>query len=123
MEDLILEVPDLNSLIKKLDLIQFTTNIVITLVKVHYQKYLIKLILIYKIQKINYMSGSLRVFASKKKNDKIKYRKISLSEFNLFKKKVFITIQKIREFIIKNKPVIGIGAATKGNTLFKFLQF
>ena len=59
----------------------------------------------------------------KKKNGKIKYRKISLSEFNLFKKKVFITIQKIREFIIKNKPVIGIGAATKGNTLLNSCNF
>ncbi len=121
---LILEVPDLNSLIEKVgfDTIYHEHR--------HYfsESSLSKILnkqgfSVYKIQKINYMSGSLRVFASKKKNDKIKYRKISLSEFNLFKKKVFITIQKIREFIIKNKPVIGIGAATKGNTLLNSCNF
>ncbi len=121
---LILEVPDLNSLIEKVgfDTIYHEHR--------HYfsESSLSKILnkqgfSVYKIQKINYMSGSLRVFASKKKNNKIKYRKISLSEFNLFKKKVFITIQKIREFIIKNKPVIGIGAATKGNTLLNSCNF
>lgn len=121
---LILEVPDLNSLIDKVgfDTIYHEHR--------HYfsESSLSKILnkqgfSAYKIQKINYMSGSLRVFASKKKNNKIKYRKISLSEFNLFKKKVLLTIQKIREFIIKNKPVIGIGAATKGNTLLNSCNF
>ena len=122
---LILEVPDLNSLIEKVgfDTIYHEHR--------HYfsENSLSKILnkqgfSVYKIQKINYMSGSLRVFASKNKiNNKIKFRKISLSQFNLFKKKVFITIQKIREFIKKNKPVLGIGAATKGNTLLNCCNF
>ena len=122
---LILEVPDLNSLIEKIgfDTIYHEHR--------HYfsENSLSKILnkqgfSVYKIQKINYMSGSLRVFASKNKiNNKIKFRKISLSQFNLFKKKVFITIQKIREFIKKNKPVLGIGAATKGNTLLNCCNF
>ena len=87
---LILEVPDLNSLIEKVgfDTIYHEHR--------HYfsESSLSKILnkqgfSVYKIQKINYMSGSLRVFASKKKNDKIKYRKISLSEFNLFKKSFY----------------------------------
>jgi 2-polyprenyl-3-methyl-5-hydroxy-6-metoxy-1,4-benzoquinol methylase len=122
---LILEVPDLNSLIEKIgfDTIYHEHR--------HYfsENSLSKILnkqgfSVYKIQKINYMSGSLRVFASKNKiNNKMKFRKISLSQFNLFKKKVFITIQKIREFIKKNKPVLGIGAATKGNTLLNCCNF
>lgn len=122
---LILEVPDLNSLIEKVgfDTIYhehrhyFSEN---SLSKIFNKQGFSVL----KIQKINYMSGSLRVFASKNKiNNKIKFRKISLSQFNLFKKKVFITIQKIREFTKKNKPVLGIGAATKGNTLLNCCNF
>ena len=122
---LILEVPDLNSLIEKVgfDTIYHEHR--------HYfsENSLSKILnkqgfSVLKIQKINYMSGSLRVFASKNKiNNKIKFRKISLLQFNLFKKKVFITIQKIREFIKKNKPVLGIGAATKGNTLLNCCNF
>lgn len=122
---LILEVPDLNSLIEKVgfDTIYHEHR--------HYfsENSLSKILnkqgfSVLKIQKINYMSGSLRVFASKNKiNNKIKFRKISLSQFNLFKKKVFITIQKIREFTKKNKPVLGIGAATKGNTLLNCCNF
>ena len=122
---LILEVPDLNSLIVKVgfDTIYhehrhyFSEN---SLSKIFNKQGFSVL----KIQKINYMSGSLRVFASKNKiNNKIKFRKISLLQFNLFKKKVFITIQKIREFIKNNKPVLGIGAATKGNTLLNSCNF
>ena len=122
---LILEVPDLNSLIEKVgfDTIYHEHR--------HYfsENSLSKILnkqgfSVLKIQKINYMSGSLRVFASKNKiNNKIKFRKISLSQFNLFKKKVFITIQKIREFTKKNKQVLGIGAATKGNTLLNCCNF
>ena len=122
---LILEVPDLNSLIEKVgfDTIYHEHR--------HYfsENSLSKILnkqgfSVLKIQKINYMSGSLRVFASKNKiNNKIKFRKISLLQFNLFKKKVFITIQKIREFIKNNKPVLGIGAATKGNTLLNSCNF
>tara|TARA_B110000977_G_scaffold197561_1_gene280375 strand:- start:12996 stop:14165 length:1170 start_codon:yes stop_codon:yes gene_type:complete len=122
---LILEVPDLNSLIEKVgfDTIYHEHR--------HYfsENSLSKILnkqgfSVLKIQKINYMSGSLRVFASKNKiNNKIKFRKISLLQFNLFKKKVFITIQKIREFIKNNRPVLGIGAATKGNTLLNSCNF
>ena len=123
--NLILEVPDLNSLIEKVgfDTIYhehrhyFSENSLSKILNKHGFS-------VYKIQKINYMSGSLRVFASKTKiKNKLKFRKVSLSQFILFKKKVFITIQKIREFIKKNKPVIGIGAATKGNTLLNCCNF
>ena len=46
---------------------------------------------VYKIKKINYMSGSLRVFASKlkKKNQFYSPRKVSLNEFKIFKKGAF----------------------------------
>ena len=98
---LILEVPDLNSLIEKVgfDTIYHEHR--------HYfsENSLSKILnkqgfSVLKIQKINYMSGSLRVFASKNKinnkiNNKIKFRKISLSQFNLFKKKFLLQSKKL----------------------------
>ncbi|OUU27717.1 MAG: hypothetical protein CBB97_05640, partial [Candidatus Endolissoclinum sp. TMED37] len=48
---------------------------------------------------------------------KMKLKKISLKQFNLFKKNVHNIISKIKDFVEKNQPVVGIGAATKGNTL------
>tara|TARA_X000000950_G_scaffold29994_1_gene32453 strand:+ start:7640 stop:8809 length:1170 start_codon:yes stop_codon:yes gene_type:complete len=124
--NLILEVPDLNSLIKKIgfDTIYhehrhyFSENSIFKILRKND-------FYVYKIEKINYMSGSLRVYASltKKKYKIKKLRKISLFEFNLFKKKVFQIIKKIQEFVIDNKKVVGVGAATKGNTLLNCCKF
>jgi hypothetical protein len=69
------------------------------------------------------MSGSLRVFASLNKISKIKLRKVSVGQFNKFKKKAVYAINKIKKFVKVNKPVIGIGAATKGNTLLNCCEF
>jgi 2-polyprenyl-3-methyl-5-hydroxy-6-metoxy-1,4-benzoquinol methylase len=124
--NIILEVPDLNSLIKKIgfDTIYHEHR--------HYfsEKSIFKILrkngfYVYRIEKINYMSGSLRVYASFHKiNYKINtLRKISLLEFNIFKKKVFIIIKKLQEFVHKHDKVIGIGAATKGNTLLNCCKF
>ena len=122
---LILEVPDLNSLINKVgfDTIYHEHR--------HYfsESSIFKLLKnqgfnVYKIQKINYMSGSLRVFSSMNTNKKItNLQKISLKEFNLFKRKVNLTIEKIKDFVKKNGPIVGIGAATKGNTLLNSCNF
>ena len=100
---LILEVPDLNSLINKVgfDTIYHEHR--------HYfsESSIFKLLKnqgfnVYKIQKINYMSGSLRVFSSMNTNKKItNLQKISLKEFNLFKRKVNLTIEKIKDFVKK----------------------
>ncbi|MDC3126131.1 class I SAM-dependent methyltransferase, partial [Candidatus Pelagibacter sp.] len=117
--ELILEVPDLSSLINStgFDTIYhehrhyFSESSIYSVLKKHD-------LYCYKIHKINYMSGSLRVFASKKKiKKKMKLKKISLKQFNLFKKNVHNIIRKIKDFVEKNQPVVGIGAATKGNTL------
>ena len=123
--ELILEVPDLNSLIKSVgfDTIYhehthyFSERSIYNVLKNHG-------LYCYKIQKINYMSGSLRVFASNKKvKIKAKLQKISLKQFENFKKKVNFTIKEIKKFVKKNSPVIGIGAATKGNTLLNCCSF
>ena len=131
---IILEVPDLDSLIN--------TCGFDTIYHEHRQYYSsnsIKNILVkngYKllnVEKINYMSGSLRIFA--KKNLKINkeiipmpetiyQRKKNLNNFIKFQKKVFIIKKEIIKFINKykkeNKRIIGIAAATKGNTLLNF---
>lgn len=117
---LILEVPDLNSLIEKVgfDTIYHEHR--------HYfsEKSICKVLkkynlFVYKIQKINYMSGSLRVFASNvnKFNNFKNPRKVTLNQFRSFKKKAFLTIKKVKDFLKKHKSTIGVGAATKGNTL------
>ena len=65
------------------------------------------------------MSGSLRVFASNvnKFNNFKNPRKVTLNQFRSFKKKAFLTIKKVKDFLKKHKSTIGVGAATKGNTL------
>jgi SAM-dependent methyltransferase len=122
---LILEVPDLNSLIKSVgfDTIYhehrhyFSESSINDALKKHS-------LYCFKIQKINYMSGSLRVFASKKRvKMKIKLNKISLIQFERFKTRVKFIIKEIKKFVKKNRPVIGIGAATKGNTLLNCCGF
>ena len=54
---------------------------------------------------------------------KIIPQSVSFSEFQKFKKKVYLTIQKIKDFVRKNQPIVGIGAATKGNTLLNCCNF
>ena len=121
---LILEIPDLNSLIEK---VGFDT--IYHEHRHYFSENSINKILnkngfyIYQIKKINYMSGSLRVFASLNKISKIKLRKVSVGQFNKFKKKAVYAINKIKKFVKVNKPVIGIGAATKGNTLLNCCEF
>tara|TARA_B100000965_G_C19554960_1_gene741779 strand:+ start:168 stop:1358 length:1191 start_codon:yes stop_codon:yes gene_type:complete len=122
----ILEVPDLNSLIERVgfDTIYHEHR--------HYysEKSLEKILnkenfYIFKIEKISYMSGSIRVFARKKyyKNKK-KLTHVSLKDFKIFKKKINLVSNKILSFIskfkFKNIKVYGIGAATKGNTLLNY---
>lgn len=131
---IVLEVPDLDSLINTcgFDTIYhehrqyFSINsIKKILIKNNYT--------LLSIEKINYMSGSLRIFA--KKNPKNKKNKILktetiyqkrkyLNNFIKFQKKIFLIKAEILNFINKykkeNKTIIGIAAATKGNTLLNF---
>ena len=125
---LILEVPDLNSLINKVgfDTIYHEHR--------HYysQRSIYKVLAresfeIIKIDNIKYMAGSIRVYAKKKQNNlksSINYNKLSyinLSQFKRFKKKIYIVINEIQNFINinlqKQRVIYGIGAATKRNTL------
>jgi len=128
---LILEVPDLKSLISKIgfDTIYHEHR--------HYysEKSIAKILKkknfkIIKIQKINYMAGSLRVFAKKSNNNFQNISKLSsvnLSQFKNFKRKIKLVIKKIQFFVNKNsqsqQTVYGIGAATKGNTLLNCCGF
>jgi len=126
--NLILEVPDLSSLIEKVgfDTIYHEHR--------HYysQRSIYKVLTkqnfeIIKIDNIKYMAGSIRVYAKKKQNNlksSINYNKLSyinLSQFKRFKKKIYIVINEIQNFINinlqKQRVIYGIGAATKGNTL------
>ena len=128
---LILEVPDLKSLIKK---VGFDT--IYHEHRHYYSEKSINKILnkkgfkIIKLDKINYMAGSLRVFAQKK-NYKVKsiykFSNVTLSDFKKFKKKIAYVIKDIQLFVSKNRReqnlVYGIGAATKGNTLLNCCNF
>ena len=131
---IILEVPDLDSLISTcgFDTIYhehrqyFSINsIKRILVKNNYT--------LINVEKINYMSGSLRVFAKKNKTHqkniilKIEttYKKTKyLNNFIKFEKKIFLIKSEILKFIKKykneKKTIVGIAAATKGNTLLNF---
>jgi 2-polyprenyl-3-methyl-5-hydroxy-6-metoxy-1,4-benzoquinol methylase len=131
---LILEVPDLESLIKK---VGFDT--IYHEHRHYYSANSIKKILnlknfyIKKIVKINYMAGSLRVFAyktiAKNKNiiNKSNTTSVNLRDFKIFKKKVSAVIAELKKFvdisIKQGYNVYGIGAATKGNTLLNCCNF
>ncbi len=125
---LILEVPDLNSLIDKVgfDTIYHEHR--------HYysQRSIYKVLAkesfeIIKIDNIKYMAGSIRVYAKKTKSNSkfsINYKKLSYvnhRQFKKFKKNIHIVINEIQNFINynleKQRIIYGIGAATKGNTL------
>ena len=123
---LVLEVPDLNSLISG---VGFDT--IYHEHRHYYSEKSLKKILskenlyIFKFEKISYMSGSIRIFA-RKKYSKIskKLSFISLQNFRKFKKNINLVTDKIIQFVnqnkIKNKKIYGVGAATKGNTLLNF---
>jgi ubiquinone/menaquinone biosynthesis C-methylase UbiE len=128
---IVLEVPDLDSLINSCGFD--------TIYHEHRQYFSInsiKKILIkncYKLlsfEKIDYMSGSLRVFAQKSnvnmkiKTDSLTQEKMNLKNFMKFEKKIFYIRNEILSFVQRykkqNKTIIGIAAATKGNTLLNF---
>lgn len=127
---LILEVPDLKSLVSK---IGFDT--IYHEHRHYYSEKSVNKILkkqgfkIFKLERINYMSGSIRVFAQKKnivRKKNIELSSVSLKEFLIFKKKIKIIKNEINLFIQKNldkkNKVYGIGAATKGNTLLNYCK-
>ena len=128
---LILEVPDLKSLINK---VGFDT--IYHEHRHYYSEKSINKIMnkkdfkIIKLEKINYMAGSLRIFAKKinsKGRSVKKFSTVTLKDFKNFKKKIAYIIYHIKFFVsenIKNKNfVYGIGAATKGNTLLNCCGF
>ena len=126
---MVLEVPDLNSLISKVgfDTIYHEHR--------HYysEKSLNKILkqkkfYIFKIEKISYMAGSIRVFAKKNKTKFQKnFTSVSLSDFKAFKKKIKYVSDEIISFVENNNlnkvKVFGLGAATKGNTLLNYCKF
>jgi len=128
---LILEVPDLNSLIEK---VGFDT--IYHEHRHYYSEKSINKILnkkgfnIIRLEKISYMAGSLRVFAKKKicsvKSVKF-FSHVTLKDFRKFKKKIFYIIKDIQNFVEDNLQkknyIYGIGAATKGNTLLNCCKF
>ena len=127
---LILEVPDLQSLIQKVgfDTIYhehrhyYSEKSLFNILKKHK-------LFVFKIKKISYMSGSIRVYARKFPNNlnSLTLTQVNLTEFNTFKKKIHSIIQHIKTFVeinlLKNKKIYGIGAATKGNTLLNCCNF
>ena len=128
---LILEFPDLDQLFKKksFDTIYhehrnyYSKNSIIKIFK----KINIRIL---KFEKLEYMSGSLRVYAKnsnfRKFNTKTKTGKQNLKKFHKFKADVFNIKKKLVNFVkmkkIENKTIAGLGAATKGNTLLNFCK-
>ena len=128
---IILEVPDLDSLFKNVgfDTIYhehrnyFSRKSIITV----FRKINLNIL---KIDNINYMAGSLRVYAINQKSEnklenKNNFYKLK-SNFINFKNRIFLVRKKILEFINKynkqKKIIVGLGAATKGNTLLNFCE-
>ena len=91
---------------------------------------------IYKIQKIDYMCGSIRVFASLNKSESnVVNKMIQLeNEYGLYDKETYeqfsFRVQKIKislnNYLWKIRKqggkIVGIGAATKGNTLLNYCK-
>ncbi len=130
---LVLEVPDLKSLIKKngFDTIYHEHRHYYSAMSISklLKKYNFKII---KIEKIKYMAGSLRVYAIKKKGEFREIKKyssdnITKKKFANFCKKTALIIESIDKYILNksknNEIVYGIGAATKGNTLLNCLKY
>jgi len=124
---IILEVPDLNSLIKKIgfDTIYHEHRNYFS-EKSIYKIFRKEKINIFKIEKIKYMAGSLRIFANlKRSNIKPRFKnQINLSNIVKFEKNIKTVKERIIEFIsrmkIQKKDVAAVGAATKGNTLLNY---
>ena len=120
---IIIEVPSLESLINS---IGFDT--IYHEHRQYFSKYSIKKLLnqhdikIIDVEKINYMSGSLRIYASKNNSDKKKYKKIiTQKKFEIFKNDILKIKFEMQKFIKRyNKNIIAIGAATKGNTFLNY---
>ena len=129
---IILEVPDLESLFKG---VGFDTIYhehrnyfsIMSLLKI-FEKANLE---IFNFEYIDYMSGSLRIFAKnnnyKKFNIKFKNKNNHFKRFLKFEKNIRIVQSKIVNFVDQmkkqNKIVVGLGAATKGNTLLNFCKF
>ena len=124
---IVIEVPDLESLINSVgfDTIYHEHRNYFSENSLHklFSKQKIKIL---KIEKINYMSGSLRVYAQKTSRvlKSKKMKTINLDKIIQFEKNIKIIKKKINAFVYKmknqNKIIAGIGAATKGNTLLNY---
>ena len=125
---IILEVPDLNSLFDRIgfDTIYhehrqyFSKDSVIQILR----KTNLKL---KKIEKIDYMSGSLRLFIKNSEANNISIKKSEkkhLRKFMKFKKNILLVRFEIMKFVQRCKKnnliLVGLGAATKGNTLLNY---
>lgn len=125
----ILEFPDLDQLLKK---ISFDT------IYHEHRNYYSKRSLIRVLKKINlklikfenleYMSGSLRVYVINQNFVNInysKFQKFNLKLFNKFIEKTKFIKKSLKVFVkkFKNKNIVGVGAATKGNTLLNYCEF
>jgi ubiquinone/menaquinone biosynthesis C-methylase UbiE len=125
---IILEVPDLESLFDRIgfDTIYhehrqyFSKDSIIKIL--HKTNLKLK-----KIEKIDYMSGSLRFYVKNCRAIKIKIKnrqKKHLKNFIKFKKNISLVKIEIMNFINKckknNQVLVGLGAATKGNTLLNY---
>ena len=126
---IILEFPDLDQLFKK---ISFDT------IYHEHRNYYSKRSLVNVLKKINlkivkfenleYMSGSLRVYLINQNFTKIdytKFKKFNLQLFNKFIKQSILIRKYLKKFVnkYKNRNIVGIGAATKGNTLLNYCGF
>ena len=74
------------------------------------------------------MSGSLRVYLINQNFTKIdytKFKKFNLQLFNKFIKQSILIRKYLKKFVnkYKNRNIVGIGAATKGNTLLNYCGF
>lgn len=126
---IILEFPDLDQLLKKIsfDTIYhehrnyYSKRSLVTILK----KINLKIL---KFENLEYMSGSLRVYLINQNfteiNDK-KFKKFNLQLFNKFITKSMLIKKFLKKFVskYKNKNIVGIGAATKGNTLINYCGF
>lgn len=122
---IVIEVPSLESLIKSVgfDTIYHEHRQYFSLhsIKKLLNQHNIKII---KVEKINYMSGSLRIYASRGHKDDKKTKKIiTQKKFLEFKKNITKIRNYMKTFIKRyNKKIIAIGAATKGNTFLNFCR-
>lgn len=128
---IILEFPDLDQLFKKIsfDTIYhehrnyYSKRSIIKIFK----KINLKII---KFEKLSYMSGSLRVYSVNQNFSKInisRFPKFNLKLFNRLIKKSILIKNYLKKFVNdcsnKEKTIVGIGAATKGNTLLNYCNF